>query len=115
MSRIQLTARRAHPDPNHRAHPPARVVTRRLKGMFSVRSRAFGAVFDDIVAFFRPTYSHVREEKQRLELTREEVGDAAPSLRLGDRQIRLTIPPNYEPPAGPRGNVVPGDSSGMDV
>ena len=44
--------------------------------VFSVRSRAIGSVFDELVAFFRPTYAHVREEKQRLDLMREEEGDA---------------------------------------
>ena len=80
--------------------------------MLSVRSRAFGAVFDDIVAFFRPTYSHVREEKQRLELTREEDGDAAPPLDPGGGQVRLTLPPDYEPPSGPNRSVTPTDSPG---
>lgn len=81
--------------------------------MFWVRSRAIGAVFDDIVAFFRPSYSHVREEKQRLELTREEAGDAAPPLRLGGAEVRMSVPPDYEPPHGPRRDEEPRDSQGF--
>jgi hypothetical protein len=84
--------------------------------MFSVRSRAIGSVFDELVAFFRPTYAHVREEKQRLDLTREEEGDAAPTLRLGDTQVRMSVPADYEPPQGPRRHrEVPRDSQGFTV
>ncbi len=83
--------------------------------VFSVHSRAVGAVFDDIVAFFRPTYSHVREEKQRLELTREEDGDAALPLRLGGAEVRLRVPEGYEPPSGPRRHEPPRDSQGLVV
>jgi hypothetical protein len=67
-------------------------------------------VFDDIVALFRPTYSHVREEKFRLELTREEAGTAAPPLRLGGAQVTISVPKDYEPPAGARGRGTPRDS-----
>ena len=83
--------------------------------MFWVHSRAVGAGFDDIVAFFRPTYSHVREEKQRLELTREEGGDAAPPLRLGSAEVRLRVPEGYEPPNGPRRHDPPRESQGLVV
>ncbi|WP_345203350.1 DUF6191 domain-containing protein [Fodinibacter luteus] len=85
--------------------------------MFSVGSRAVGAVFDDLVAFFRPTYSHVREEKQRLELTREDAGDTAPPLRRGADgvAVRLAVPPGYEPPNGPRRGDPPSDSRGLVV
>ena len=31
-------------------------------GVFSVKSRAISSVFDELVAFFRLTYAHVREE-----------------------------------------------------
>jgi hypothetical protein len=81
--------------------------------MFSVRSRAFGAVFDDIVAFFRPTYSHVRQEKQRLELTREEADDASPLRHVGGGHVRVMIPPDYEPPAGLLKRAIPRESQGI--
>ena len=83
--------------------------------MFSVQSRAFGAVFDDLVAFFRPTYSHVREEKLRLELTREEAGDAAPLLRLGGVRVTMSVPKDYEPPRGRARARHPRDSHGSIV
>jgi hypothetical protein len=84
--------------------------------VFTVRSRAIGAVFDELVAFFRPTYSHVREEKQRLDLMREEEGDAAPPLRLGDVEVRLSVPTGYEAPSGPRRRTEPpSDSRGIVV
>lgn len=53
--------------------------------------------------FFRPTYSHVREEKQRLLLTREEIGDGAPPLRVGGVQVTVFLPKDYQPPEGARG------------
>ena len=74
-----------------------------------------GAVFDDLVTFFRPTYAHVREEKQRLELTREEAGDAAPQLRLGDALVTMSVPKDYEAPAAARGRGTPRDSRGLAV
>jgi hypothetical protein len=40
--------------------------------MLSVGSRAVGAVLGDLVTFFRPSHSDVREEQQRLEMSREE-------------------------------------------
>lgn len=83
--------------------------------MFSLRTRSLGAVFDDIVVFFRPTYSHVREEKQRLELTREEPGDAAPSVRLGAGRVRMRIPPDYGSPEARRGRAATQDSHGTAV
>jgi hypothetical protein len=83
--------------------------------MFSLRTRSFGAVFDDIVVFFRPTYSHVREEKQRLELTREEPGDDAPSGPLAAGRVRMTIPPDYESPGAQRGRAATQDSHGTSV
>ena len=84
--------------------------------MFSVRSRAIGSVFDELVAFFRPTYAHVREEKQRLDLMREEEGDAAPPLLLGDAEVRMRVPPGYQPPHGPRRHTEPPpDSRGITV
>jgi hypothetical protein len=69
--------------------------------VFSVRSRAVGAVFDELVTFFRPTYSHVREERQRLELMREEEGDAAPRL-VGGVRVDVTVPQGYQAPPGRR-------------
>lgn len=84
-------------------------------GVSSGRSRAVGAVFDDLVTFFRPTYTHVREEKQRLELTREEAGDAAPPLRLGDALVTMSVPKDYQAPAAARGRVTPRDSQGLAV
>ena len=84
--------------------------------VFSVRSRAIGSVFDELVAFFRPTYAHVREEQQRLELSREEEGDAAPERLPGGTEVRLSIPASYEPPAGPRRrDEPPPDSRGIVV
>jgi Family of unknown function (DUF6191) len=84
--------------------------------MFSVRSRAIGSVFDELVAFFRPTYAHVREEKQRLELMREEEGDAGPRLRIGDSEVRMSVPQGYQPPSGRRPPIAePPDSRGIVV
>ena len=83
--------------------------------MFTVRTRSFGAVFDDIVVFFRPTYSHVREEKQRLELTREEPGDAASSVHLAAGRVRMSIAPDYEPPGAHRGRAATLVSHGTAV
>lgn len=80
-----------------------------------VRSRAVGAVFDDLVAYCRPTSSYVREEKLRLELTREDAGDAGPPLRLGEALVRMSIPEGYEPPAGPRDRSAPRDSQGLAI
>ena len=83
--------------------------------MFSVRARSFGAVFDDIVVFFRPTYSHVREGKQRLELAREEPGNAAPSVHLAAGRVRMRLPPDYEAPGAHRGRAAPVDPHGTAV
>ena len=84
--------------------------------MFSVKSRAIGSVFDELVAFFRPTYAHVREEKQRLDLTREEEGDAGPRLRVGEAEVRMTVPQGYQAPSGPRRPTEePPDSRGIVV
>ena len=84
--------------------------------VFTVRSRAIGTVFDELVAFFRPTYSHVREEKQRLDLIREEEGDAAPRLRVGEAEVRLSVPEGYQAPSGPRRPTEqPPDSRGIVV
>jgi hypothetical protein len=84
--------------------------------VFSVRSRAFGSVFDELVAFFRPTYAHVREEKQRLDLMREEEGDAGPRLRVGESEVRVSVPEGYHAPRGPRRPTEePPDSRGIVV
>jgi hypothetical protein len=84
--------------------------------VFSVKSGAIGSVFDELVAFFRPTYAHVREEKQRLDLTREEEGDAGARLRVGEAEVRMTLPEGYEPPSGPRRPTEePPDSRGIVV
>jgi len=73
-------------------------------------------VFDELVAFFRPTYAHVREEKQRLDLMREEEGEAAPRLRVGESEIRMSVPEGYEAPRGPRRHTEPPpDSRGIVV
>lgn len=72
-------------------------------------------MFDELVAFFRPTYSYVREEKLRLELTREDAGDATPRLNGGDAQFTMSIPEDYEPPSGPRVRGTPRDSQGLVV
>ena len=79
-----------------------------------MKSRAIGSVFDELVAFFRPTYAHVREEKQRLDLTREEGGDAGRRLRVGEAEVRMALPEGYEPPSGPRRpKPEPPDSRGI--
>ena len=84
--------------------------------MFSVNSRSIGSVFDELLAFFRPTYAHVREEKQRLDLTREEQGDAGPRLRVGESEVTMSRAPDYEPPSGPRRPTEPPpDSRGIIV
>ena len=71
-----------------------------MVSVFSVRSRAIGSVFDELVAFFRPTYAHVREEKQRLDLMREEEGDAAPpAARRGGRGQDVACRRATRPPA----------------
>ena len=87
-----------------------------MVSVFSVRSRAIGSVFDELVAFFRPTYAHVREEKQRLDLMREEEGDAAPRVRIGEADVRMSVPEDYRPPQGPRRPTEPPpDSRGIVV
>ena len=84
--------------------------------MFSVSSRSIGSVFDELVAFFRPTYAHVREEKQRQDLMREEAGDAGPRLRVGESEVTMSVPPDYVPPSGPRPPTEPPpDSRGIVV
>ena len=83
--------------------------------MFSVRSRAVGAMLDEIITFLRPSYAHVREEKQRLELFREEEGDAAPPLVLGDARVRMSVPKDYEPPSNSRERETPRDSQGLII
>jgi Family of unknown function (DUF6191) len=84
--------------------------------VFSVRSRAIGSVFDELVAFFRPTYTHVREEKQRLDLMREEEGEGAPRLTVGEVRVRVSVPDGYEAPRGPRAHPEPPpDSRGIVV
>ena len=81
-----------------------------------MRSRAIGSVFDELVAFFRPTYAHVRQEKQRLDLTREEEGDAGPRLRVGEAEVRMSVPVGYQAPSGPRRPTEPPpDSRGIVV
>ena len=90
--------------------------TRTVVSVFSVRSRAIGSVFDELVAFFRPTYAHVREEKQRLDLMREEEGDAAPPVRIGEADVRMSVPEDYQAPHGPRRPTEPPpDSRGIVV
>jgi hypothetical protein len=85
-------------------------------GVFSVASRAFGSVFDELVAFFRPTYVHVREEKQRLDLMRDEEGEGVPRLTVGDAQVRMRVPEGYVAPTGPRRpSKEPPDSRGIVV
>ena len=81
-----------------------------------MKSRAIGSVFDELVAFFRPTYAHVREEKQRLDLTREEEGDAGPRLRVGEAEVRMSVPDGYRAPSAPRRPTEPPpDSRGIVV
>ena len=81
-----------------------------------MNSRSFGSVFDELVAFFRPTYAHVREEKQRLDLMREEEGEPGPRLRVGDVRGHGCRCPDYVPPSGPRPPTEqPPDSRGIVV
>ena len=87
-----------------------------MVGVFSVTSRAFGSVFDELVAFFRPTYAHVREEKQRLDLTREEEGDAGPPAARRRGRGPDAVPEGYQAPSGPRRPTEePPDSRGIVV
>ena len=89
---------------------------RTVVSVFSVRSRAIGSVFDELVAFFRPTYAHVREEKQRLDLMREEEGDAAPGCASGRPRSGCRVPEGYQAPSGPRRPTEePPDSRGIVV
>ncbi len=84
--------------------------------MFSVNSRSIGSVFDELLAFFRPTYAHVREEKQRLDLMRDEEGEGAPRLMVGGAQVRMRVPEGYLAPTGPRRpSKEPPDSRGIVV
>jgi hypothetical protein len=102
--------------PGHRRRAESSGTRRSVDVVFTVRSRAIGAIFDELVAFFRPTYSHVREEKQRLDLIREEEGEAAPPLRIGETEVRMSLPQGYEPPSGPRRPTEePPDSRGIVV
>ncbi len=64
-----------------------------------------GAVFDELLTFFRPTHVHVREERERLELLRDTAGDAGPRLRVGDTEVTLTVPEDYDGPRAPRGRA----------
>lgn len=83
--------------------------------MFSVASRSVGGVFEELVAFFRPSVVHVREERERLELMRDEEGDAARPLG-GDRGgLSVTVAPGWDGPRGPRHEEPPLDSRGLVV
>jgi hypothetical protein len=55
-------------------------------------------VFDAFDELFAPSRKHTREEQNRLELTREDVGDSDPGrgpidLASGKAVIRLPAPP----------------------
>ena len=67
-------------------------------------------MFDELVTFLRPTYSHVREEKLRLELTREDASDAAPRLHGIGPQFSILVPESYEPPSGAHVRRIVSDS-----
>ncbi len=80
-----------------------------------LRSRGVGAVFEELIALFRPSVVHVREERERLELMREEEGDA--SRRLGDdaHGVRVSVPAGWEAPRGPRRREDAYDSRGIQA
>ncbi|MFH8338225.1 DUF6191 domain-containing protein [Streptomyces sp. AM6-12] len=68
-------------------------------------------MFDAFSELFAPGRKHTREEQNRLELTREEVGDSDPGrgpidLTSGKAVIRLAAPaPTTEPePEGTEGD-----------
>ena len=77
-------------------------------------ARAVGAVVDDVLAFLRPSVVHVREERQRLELMREEEGDADRPL-AGDPPFELRVPSGWQAPCGPRREPRSYDSRGIAV
>ena len=77
-------------------------------------SRAVGAVFEEIVAFFRPSIVHVREERERLELMREEEGDAARRLGGDADGLSVRVPEGWEAPRGPRRRRLSYDSRGIE-
>ncbi len=77
-------------------------------------ARAVGAVVDDVLAFLRPSVVHVREERQRLELMRDEEGDADQPL-AGDHSLVLRVPAGWQAPRGPRPRELAYDSRGIEV
>jgi hypothetical protein len=77
-------------------------------------ARAIGAVVDDVLAFLRPSVVHVREERQRQELMRDEEGDADHPL-TGEPALRLRVPAGWEAPQGPRRREPAYDSRGIEV
>jgi hypothetical protein len=77
-------------------------------------ARAVGAVVDDVLAFLRPSVVHVREERQRLELMRDEEGDADHPL-AGDRSLVLRVPAGWQAPHGPRRREPAYDSRGIQA
>jgi hypothetical protein len=81
--------------------------------VFSVASRSVGAVFEELAAFFRPSIIHVREERERLELMRDEEGDAAGRLGGNRGGLSVTVAADWDGPRGPRRDEPPLDSRGL--
>ncbi len=81
-----------------------------------IRTGGFAAALDDILSFLRPSQVHVREERQRLELTRDEEGDAGAPLPGDERsRLSLSVPSGYVAPRGPRVEQPEADSRGIVV
>lgn len=78
-------------------------------------SRAVGAVVDDVLVFLRPSVVHVREERQRLELMRDEEGDADRRLGTDAAGISLTVLASWRAPRGPRRREHRYDSRGITL
>lgn len=77
-------------------------------------ARALGSVVDDLLAFLRPSVVHVREERQRLELMRDEEGDADRPLD-GDPSLVLRVPGSWQAPRRHRRPDTAYDSRGIEV
>jgi hypothetical protein len=87
--------------------------TRYRRGVFP-GARTVGAVLDDVLAFLRPSIVHVREERQRLELTREEPGDAGRRLCGDGGGLSVREPTGWEAPRGPRRRDLSYESRGIE-
>jgi hypothetical protein len=81
-----------------------------------IRTGGFAAALDEVLAFLRPSVVHQREERQRLELSRDEEGDAGPGLPGDPRYgVSLSVPEGYVAPSGPRVERAEADSRGIVV